>query len=67
MEPFGVLNLIRSILETNQKAEETPPPSTEKTDPEQPPQSAQTPMPPSQNSYLAFAQAHEERARKLRK
>ena len=66
MEPFGVLNLIRSLLETNQKTEEAPPPSTEKADPADP-----TPEEPlqaqAQNSYLRFAEAHEERARKLRK
>ena len=66
MEPFGVLNLIRSLLETNQTAEETPPPSNKQTD-FTPPPTEESSNTPTQNSYLAFAQAHEERARKLRK
>ncbi len=67
MEAFGVLNLIRSLLESNKTADNSPSPPTEKTD------SPSTPMPQEtldtqvENSYLLFTRAHDERAKKLRK
>ena len=65
MEPFGVLNFIRSLLETDKAAESSPPPPNENPSSAMPPEEATTP--PTQNSYLLFAKAHDERARKLRK
>ena len=65
MEPFGVLNFIRSLLETDKAAESSPPPPNENPSSAVPPEEATTP--PTQNSYLLFAKAHDERARKLRK
>ena len=67
MDPFGVLNLIRSLLETNKTAEATPPPSDEKNNFTAPSTHDENPPSQTENSYLLFAKAHDERAKKLRK
>lgn len=67
MEPFGVLNLIKTLLDGNQKAEDSPPPVTEETQVAAPPPTAEEPKTPAPNPYLAFASAHEARAKKFRK
>ncbi len=66
MEPFGVLNFIRSLLETDKAAESSPPPPNENPSSVSPPPEEPT-TPLTQNSYLLFAKAHDERAKKLRK
>ena len=61
MEPFGLLNLLKTLIPN----EETPPPS-------QPPESE--PLPPPQpieqeekpNACLGFLEAHEKRAQRKR-
>ena len=67
MEAFGVLNLIRSLLESNKTADNSPSPPTEKTDPALPTSTQETPDAGAENSYLLFTRAHDERAKKLRK
>ena len=68
MEPFAIVNLLKSLLENTQKKEDAPPtqekPSPAPTEPKPPKTEEEAPI---NNPYLSFMDAHDARARKLRK
>nr|MBR6777983.1 hypothetical protein [Clostridia bacterium] len=56
MEPFGLLNLLKTLLPSTQDGESSPPPDLEENAP--PP----TPTQEKENACASFLAAHEKRA-----
>ncbi len=67
MQPFGLLNFIKSVLEKDGTANEQPsePISPSQTPSEQSP--PDEPQPPTHNSFVDFCTAHDERAKRIKK
>jgi len=67
MQPFGLLNFIKSVLEKDGTANEQPPePNSAPQTPSEPAPVAE-PQPPTRNSFVDFCTAHDERAKRIRK
>ena len=68
MEPFALLNLLKTLLP--QEEEKPAPPPPQKEDPAEKATTAPSETPPDyqeNNAFLAFAKRHDERAKRTKK
>ena len=68
MEPFGLFDLLKTLLPTAQNAENPSPPPTPATEREKPSENRPTPLPQEpNNACLDFMSRHDARAKHIKR